>query len=157
MGRNCLAIDMDPVMVSGTQQNVSWANQEVSSEADFQVICGDATRLSEIIPNELHGKISGIVLDPPYGRNSHGSQDHFDLISKTVSSLRDVVSARAKLVLIIPINPSKGGEIDMLHGNWDDFSRMLTNSGAGIIHHWQEHVHGSLSRLILLATISPQD
>ena len=46
------------------------------------------------------------------------------------------VSASAKLVLIIPINPS--GEIDFAHGKWNDF-RMLTNSGAEIIDHWQEH------------------
>ena len=45
MGRNCLAIDMDPVMVSGTQQNVSWASRNIPSEADFQIICGDATKL----------------------------------------------------------------------------------------------------------------
>ena len=157
MGRNCLAIDMDPVMVSGTQQNVSWASRNIPSKADFQIICGDATKLDEIIPTELHGNISGVVLDPPYGRNSHGSQSHFDLISETISSLRNVVSASAKLVLIIPIKPSEGGEIDLLHGKWNDFSRMLTNSGAEIIDHWQEHVHGSLSRIILLATISPQD
>ena len=155
MGRNCLAIDTDPVMVSGAEQNVVWACQNLPKKSNFQALCGDATKLNEIIPKELHGKISGVVLDPPYGRNSHGSQSHYDLISATISSLRTVVASGAKLVLIIPINPSKGDEIDLLHGNWSGFCQMLDERGAEILDYWQEHVHGSLSRLILLATISP--
>ena len=34
---------------------------------------------------------------------------------------------------------------------------MLSEAGAELINQWQEHVHGSLSRLILLASVAPLD
>ena len=48
-------------------------------------------------------------------------------------------------------------ELELLHGEWDNFKQMMVSSGAEIINQWQEHVHASLSRLILLASIAPQD
>ena len=72
--------------------------------------------------------------------------------------MRKVVAEKAKLVLIIPIKPNeRGDEIQLLHGDWDDFVSMMIRSGAEIINHWPEHVHASLARLILLASIAPQD
>ena len=119
---------------------------------------GDACNLEDSIPSKWHGKISGVVLDPPYGRNSHGTREHFDLISNTISSMRKVVAEKAKLVLIIPIKPNKSdNDIQLLHGNWDEFVSVMSHSGAQITGHWPEHVHASLTRLILLASIAPQD
>jgi len=158
MGRNCLAIDMDEDMILGAKQNIDWALQDNEVKSNFQISVGDACNLVESIPKMWHGKISGVVLDPPYGRNSHGTHGHFELISNTIESARKIVSDNAKLVLIIPIKPNKDNEeLELLHGKWDDFKQMMVSSGAEIINQWQEHVHASLSRLILLASISPQD
>ena len=158
MGRNCLAIDMDEEMILGAKQNIDWALQDNEVKSNFQISVGDACNLVESIPKMWHGKISGVVLDPPYGRNSHGTHGHFELISNTIESARKIVSDNAKLVLIIPIKPNKDNEgLELLHGQWDDFKQMMASSGAEIINQWQEHVHASLSRLILLASISPQD
>ena len=158
MGRNCLAIDMDEAMIFGAKQNIDWALQDNEVKSNFQISVGDACNLVESIPKMWHGKISGVVLDPPYGRNSHGTHGHFELISNTIESARKIVSDNAKLVLIIPIKPNKDNEgLELLHGQWDTFKQMMASSGAEIIGKWQEHVHASLSRLILLASISPQD
>ena len=158
MGRNCLAIDMDEDMIFGAKQNIDWALQDNDVKSNFQMSVGDACNLVESIPTMWHGKISGVVLDPPYGRNSHGTHGHFELISNTIESARKIVSDNAKLVLIIPIKPNKDNEeLELLHGEWDNFKQMMVSSGAEIINQWQEHVHASLSRLILLASISPQD
>ena len=158
MGRNCLAIDMDEDMILGAKQNIDWALQDNDVKSNFQMSVGDACNLVESIPTMWHGKISGVVLDPPYGRNSHGTHGHFELISNTIESARKIVSDNAKLVLIIPIKPNKGNEeLELLHGEWDNFKQMMVSSGAEIINQWQEHVHASLSRLILLASIAPQD
>ena len=158
MGRNCLAIDMDEDMILGAKQNIDWALQDNEVKSNFQISVGDACNLVESIPKMWHGKVSGVVLDPPYGRNSHGTHDHFELISNTIESAKKIVSDNAKLVLIIPIKPNKDNEeLELLHGKWDDFKQMMVLSGAEIINQWQEHVHASLSRLILLASISPQD
>ncbi|MGB0827753.1 MAG: RsmD family RNA methyltransferase [Candidatus Poseidoniaceae archaeon] len=158
MGRNCIAIDMDNEMITGAKQNIEWALQNSSAESDYQIMTGDACNLEDSIPTKWHGKISGVVLDPPYGRNSHGTHAHFDLISNTIDSMRKVVSDEAKLVLIIPIKPNESDyDIQLLHGDWNEFVSMINHSGAKIIGHWQEHVHASLARLILLATIAPQD
>ena len=158
MGRNCIAIDMDNEMITGAKQNIEWALQNSSAESEYQIITGDACNLEDSIPTNWHDKISGVVLDPPYGRNSHGTHAHFELIRNTIESARTVVSDNAKLVLIIPIKPNKDDEEwELLHGEWNDFKQMMVSSGAKVINQWQEHVHASLSRLILLASISPQD
>ena len=158
MGRNCIAIDMDKEMIDGAKQNVEWTLQNSSTKSEYQIITGDACNLEDSIPTKWHGKISGVVLDPPYGRNSHGTREHFELISNTIDSMRKVVSDEAKLVLIIPIKPNESGDdFELLHGSWDDFVSMMRQSGAEIINQWSEHVHASLARLILLASIAPQD
>ena len=73
MGRNCLAIDMDEDMILGAKQNIDWALQDNEVKSNFQISVGDAGNLVESIPKMWHGKVSGVVLDPPYGRNSHGT------------------------------------------------------------------------------------
>ena len=158
MGRNCIAIDMDNEMIIGAKQNVEWSLQNSPAKCEYQLMTGDACNLEDSIPTKWHGKISGVVLDPPYGRNSHGTHEHFELISNTIGSMRKVVSDKAKLVLIIPIKPNeRGDDFELLHGDWEEFVSMMSRSGAEIISHWPEHVHASLARLILLATIAPQD
>lgn len=157
MGRKCIAVDMNQAMVDGTTQNIAWALQGQPAKNDYLVVTGDACELPETIEDSWHGQISGIVLDPPYGRNSHGSQSHYDLISKTLQSARAIISDDAKLVLIVPIIPDRNdtGEIELLHGQWDELNQLLSDCGTTIIGQWKEHVHGSLSRLILLASIAP--
>ena len=159
MGRRCIAVDMNQAMVDGTTQNVAWALRGQPAKNEYLVVTGDACKLPETIENSWHGQISGIVLDPPYGRNSHGSQSHYDLISKTLQSARAIISEDAKLVLIVPIIPDKNdtGEIELLHGQWDELNQLLSDCGTTMIGQWKEHVHGSLSRLILLASIAPLD
>lgn len=159
MGRRCIAVDMNQEMVDGTAQNIAWALQGQPAKNEYLVVTGDACELPKTIENSWHGQISGIVLDPPYGRNSHGSQSHYDLISKTLQSARAIISEDAKLVLIVPIIPDKNdtGEIELLHGQWDELNQLLSDCGTTIVGRWKEHVHGSLSRLILLASIAPLD
>ena len=159
MGRKCIAVDMTQAMVDGTTQNIAWALQGQTAKSDYLVVTGDACQLSETIEESWHGQISGIVLDPPYGRNSHGSHSHYDLIGKTLQSAREIISDDAKLVLIVPIIPDKNptGEIELLHGQWDELNQLLSDCGTTVTGQWKEHVHGSLSRLILLASIAPLD
>ena len=159
MGRRCIAVDMNQAMVDGTTQNIAWALQGQPAKNEYLVVTGDACQLPETIEDSWHGQISGIVLDPPYGRNSHGSQSHYDLISQTLQSARAIISEDAKLVLIVPIIPDKNdtGEIELLHGQWEELNQLLSDCGTTIMGQWREHVHGSLSRLILLASIAPLD
>ena len=159
MGRRCIAVDMSQEMVDGTTENIVWALQGQTAKNDYHVLTGDACELPKTIDDSWHGQISGIVLDPPYGRNSHGSQSHYDLISKTLQSARAIISDDAKLVLIVPIIPDKNdtGEIELLHGQWDELNQLLSDCGAAMIGQWKEHVHGRLSRLILLASIAPRN
>ena len=159
MGRRCIAVDLSQEMVDGTRQNIAWALQGKPAKNDYHVLTGDACELPKTIDELWHGQISGIVLDPPYGRNSHGSHSHYDLISKTLQSARMVIGDNAKLVLIVPIIPDKNasGEIELLHGQWDELKQLLSDCGTTMIGQWKEHVHGSLSRLILLLSIAPLD
>ena len=164
MGRNIIAVDMDMEMVEGTEKNLQWAIEIPKST--IQVIQGDATRLSQFIPEQFDKEVSGVVLDPPYGRNSHGTTSHYNLLESTLLSVHEICTRDANLVLILPIKPIKidinnqlkdDSSIKLLHGEWNDFKKMLTTSGWNVKGKWGEHVHSSLSRLILHATISPQD
>jgi len=163
MGRNIIAVDMEKEMVEGTIKNLEWSLENPKST--IEVIQGDATNLSQYIAKQWHGKISGIVLDPPYGRNSHGTISHYQLLESTLVSVRELCSKNSRLVLILPIKPIKidlnnqindDSLINLLHGDWKDFTTMLRTNGWEIKGKWGEHVHSSLSRLILHATIVPQ-
>ena len=44
--------------------------------ATSSTVEGDATAISASIPSNGPQSFSGVVLDPPYGRNSQGSLDH---------------------------------------------------------------------------------
>ena len=150
MGRNTVAVDMDEVMVAGAKQNIDWALQNHDHQVQYQITQGDASNLQQSVDEIWHGKISGIVLDPPYGRNSHGTLEHFQLITATIQSAKSIVATHAKLVLIMPIKPAEH-EIVLLHGIWQDFTTLMRNSGVEIIQYWSEHVHASLARLVILA------
>ena len=167
MGRDIIALDLNQEMVDGTETNIEWSlkNDNSINRSMIKVIQGDATKLKTAIDSKWHGEITGLVFDPPYGRNSHGSLSHENLIKNTLLSFRDIAHQDAKMVLIIPLKQTEiqkikplddSQEIDLLHGNWRDFKEMLIESGWNIEGRWIEHVHSSLSRLILHASIVPQ-
>lgn len=156
MGRNCVALDMQEQMTAGTKENIQFLYEGIN--CNYDIITGDATKLSGFVPQKWQQNIAGIVLDPPYGRNSHGSDDHENLINQTLSSIKDIVDEDAKLVLILPIIPNQTtteNDIQLLHGDWAEFKQMMQTSGWSVENHYKEHVHSSLSRLIVLATIAP--
>ena len=166
IGRNVIALDLEQEMVDGASKNILWALdcEEISQIENVEIIRGDATDLSNSIPKRWHQKISGLVLDPPYGRNSHGSLSHFELIKNTLNSFRDVAADDAAVVLILPIQPLEvkklqleinSQEINLLHGEWNDFRQMLNDCKWNIRGLWVEHVHASLGRLILHASNGP--
>jgi putative methyltransferase (TIGR01177 family) len=161
-GRETYGVDLDPLMIEGAQQNLDWAMP--ASKA--QLLLGDATRLPHVLPLDAHHRICGFVLDPPYGRNSQGSLDHAELIQSVLQSARKVAASAADLVLILPIHPfgelpdealESNASVELLHGEWDDIQSTFTATGWRINQRWVEHVHASLGRLILHATIVPQD
>ena len=168
IGRKAIALDLEQEMVDGAMKNVLWALsiEEVTDKSRIQIIKGDATDLRNSIPSNWHQQISGMVLDPPYGRNSHGSLTHFELIENTLHSFRDVANDDATIVLILPIHPLQekrleldedSEDIKLLHGEWTKFKQMLKNGKWTIKGIWVEHVHSSLGRLILHASSVPQD
>ena len=160
--RETYGVDLDPLMIEGAQENLDWA----MPTSDAQLLLGDATQLPEIIPSQAHQRIAGFVLDPPYGRNSQGSLDHAELIEAVLLSSRKVASTNAGLVLILPMHPfgefpdealNDDAEVELLHGKWSEIETTFSKTGWRINNRWVEHVHASLGRLILHATIVPQD
>ena len=161
-GRETYGVDLDPLMIEGAQKNLDWAMP--NSEA--KLLLGDATQLLDVLPLHAHNRICGFVLDPPYGRNSHGSLDHADLIRSVLQSARMVAAPDADLVLILPMHPfgehpdealKVDASVELLHGQWHEIESTFVETGWRINQRWVEHVHASLGRLILHATIVPQD
>ena len=161
-GRETFGVDLDPLMIEGAQKNLDWA----MPHSDAKLLLGDATQLPNVLPQHAHQRISGFVLDPPYGRNSQGSLDHAELIQSVLNSARDVAAETADLVLILPMHPF--GElsdealmddmaVELLHGQWHEIETTFSQTGWRINQRWVEHVHASLGRLILHATIVPRD
>jgi len=166
-GREVVALDLDPMMVEGATTNLTWAlNGRASATA--QVVEGDATNLGSALPVGAHGRISGLVLDPPYGRNSHGSHGPWDLLARVLASTAAQVGPEgAGCCLILPIHPlgidlnegtvDPGVEVDLLHGRWQDVIDLFQASAWTLDdRRWSVRVHGSLGRLILLAACAPQ-
>ena len=164
--RIAVGLDLDPVMVEGTIRNLEWAlNAEGRTEHRAMVLAGDATKLTDALTG-LDAPVSGFVLDPPYGRNSQGSLEPMALLKNVLDSAHEVAVNGAGLVLILPIHPMgehpdepipSGADVNLLHGDWQGIEHALRNAHWSVQNRWVEHVHASLSRLILHATVAPQD
>ncbi|MDA8615583.1 hypothetical protein N9L27_02010 [Candidatus Poseidoniales archaeon] len=164
--RIAVGLDLDPVMVEGTIRNLEWAlNAEGRTEHRAMILAGDATKLTDAL-SDLDAPVSGFVLDPPYGRNSQGSLEPMALLKNVLDSAHEVAVDGAGLVLILPIHPigehpdepiPSGADLNLLHGDWQGIEHALRNAHWSVQNRWVEHVHASLSRLILHATAAPQD
>ena len=156
-GRSAIGIDLDEEMIQGAKKNLEWAGSKLNP-----FVQGDATNIKGSLAETM--PFAGVVLDPPYGRNSHGSLDHQDLLQKTLESAREVVGGG--LVLILPSEPrsdllDRPLEMDerpsLKHYAWETIEAMLVETGWQYKNAWYVSVHGSLGRVIAFATSAPQD
>ena len=163
-GRSVLGLDIHSEMVAGATANLAWAH-DGQVPANASIRRGDATRIEDALPEEWHGEVAGFVLDPPYGRNSHGTQGAMPLLSNTLASARRAAKPDGAFVLIVPVEPM--GErlnrdvafdepVQPLHGGWSELLDLIRREGWQPEHAHVERVHRSLSRLILLARCAPQ-
>ena len=157
-GRNAIGMDLDKEMIEGAKLNLEWAGSESNP-----FVFGDATNIKATLPEGV-STFSGVVLDPPYGRNSQGSMDHGALLQHTLASARDVVEG--SLVLILPSEPrpehlnhplKKDERPSLKHYAWDTIEELLIETGWRYQNAWYVSVHRSLGRVIVYATTAPQD
>ena len=156
--RNGVGLDHNSAMIEGAQSNLKWAHDGEDSPTCV-ILRGDATALATFLPEQYHGNIGGIVLDPPYGRNSQGSYQPLELLEKTLMSAQSVLAKNAGMVLILPIHPmaafkESGFELDEikpLHGAFAEVMDMLAGCGWTIQDMFTERVHKSLTRLVVHA------
>lgn len=164
-GRKAVGLDIHSAMVQGAQANLAWAHGGDLPE-HARVRRGDATRLEDALPEEWLGNVAGFVLDPPYGRNSHGSMAADSLLEAALISARKVAARHAGFVLIVPMHPldphpmealSPTTDIALLNGTWSDLLECIKHCGWAVQSIHAERVHRSLSRLILHAKCAPRD
>ena len=157
-GRHAIGMDLDEEMIQGAKKNLQWAGSESNP-----FVLGDATNIKAILPDDVPS-FSGVVLDPPYGRNSQGSMDHRALLQRTLTSASDVVEGG--LVLILPSEPrtehlnhplKKSERPPLKHYAWKTIEEMLNETGWHYENAWYVSVHRSLGRVIVYATSAPQD
>ena len=158
-GRSAIGMDLNEEMIQGAKKNLEWAGSQLNP-----FVQGDATNIKAALPKDKSNAFSGVVLDPPYGRNSQGSMDYPDLLQKTLVSAREVVDGG--LVLILPTEPrsellTRPLEMDerpsLKHHAWDTLEGMLDQTGWFYQNAWYVSVHGSLGRVLIYATTVPQD
>ena len=163
-GRETVGLDFDPMMVDGAKANLEWAVDGQAHRAS--VVLGDATALASSLPASARGRVTGLVLDPPYGRNSHGSHGPWDLLARVLASTAQVASTEgAGCCLILPIAPittaddglvHESSKVEPLHGTWEDVVALFDASAWNLRpERWSVRVHRSLARLILHATCAP--
>ena len=164
-GRPCIGLDIHSEMVQGATSNLVWAHGG-EAPAHSSVVRGDATRLRYVLPEAYIGAVSGFVLDPPYGRNSHGTLQSPSLLEQVLRSAREVAAEDAGFVLILPLHPmvphpetaiELDNNLPLLNGDWHDMMAIVRACGWVVQAGYVERVHRSLSRLILHARCAPQD
>ena len=159
-GRDVIALDLDTEMIAGAKKNLEWSGS--TAGVFFQ---GDATDVKASIPIDGPQLFSGIVLDPPYGRNSQGSLDHEELLRQTLRSCSTVVED-GSLVLILPsearelcldnaLQPEQRPQL--IHFEWSELEYLLLDCNWKYEDAWYVFVHGSLGRVVIYASSVPQD
>ena len=157
-GRHATGMDLDEEMIQGAKMNLEWAGSELNP-----FVLGDATNIKATMTDDV-ASFSGVVLDPPYGRNSQGSMDHHALLRRTLESSGEVVDGG--LVLILPSEPrtehlnhplEKSERPPLKHYGWETIEEMLNETGWFYENAWYVSVHRSLGRVIVYATSAPQD
>ena len=162
--RDAIGIDIHSEMVQGANANLRWAHGG-NTPKHARVMRGDATQLSDVLPEDWAGNVAGFVLDPPYGRNSHGSMANDPLLEASLRSARDVANSKAGFVLILPVHPpahhttealSLNHPFALLNGDWPEVRGLIEACGWAPQSVHIERVHRSLSRLILHARCAPR-
>ncbi len=141
--RPTLGIDVDSEMVEGAINNLEWAGVNAEVRRD------DATQF------EIGNKVGGIVLDPPYGRNSQGTVDDEILLSLTLKNMRSQVEQGCGFVLIMPTTPDRIDFVEEIESK--EYLELFSDNGWQINARYGIPVHSSLARQIIIASASPQD
>ncbi|MFF4602755.1 TRM11 family SAM-dependent methyltransferase [Streptomyces sp. NPDC001339] len=74
LGRNALGIEYEPKWATIASRNVSFARGAggTGGTGTGAVHCGDARRLTDLMPTTLHGEVDLVITSPPYGPSVHG-------------------------------------------------------------------------------------
>ncbi|MFF4960945.1 TRM11 family SAM-dependent methyltransferase [Streptomyces sp. NPDC001222] len=71
LGRNALGVEYEPKWADLARLNTASATHE-GGTGTGAVHCGDARKLTQLIPTALHGEVDLVVTSPPYGNSVHG-------------------------------------------------------------------------------------
>lgn len=71
-GRHSIGVDIEPTFTALAQANLDLAAAH-GATGRGQVITGDATHLSSLLPPGMHGRVSLVLTSPPYGWRTHGN------------------------------------------------------------------------------------
>lgn len=154
-----VGIDLDKQMVSGTNKNLEWLNESHEDLPEQIILHGDAINSTEILKKN-NITISGLVFDPPYGKNAWKSEKTTDLFSNVLTNLRrsEGIMEGSRLVSFLPIKPRIHGKDEPIikDQNLGDFSikelkLILLKSGWSVLSLHAIPIHGSLARLLIFA------
>lgn len=69
--RDAIGVEYEHRWVNVTQANLDLAHTQ-GAGGTGRVIRGDARHLTEVLPDDLHGRVALAVTSPPYGASTHG-------------------------------------------------------------------------------------
>ncbi len=71
LGRHAIGIDIESRFTALAAANIALARSQGAAGA-AQVLTGDATRLLDLVPTSVVGRVALVLTSPPYGRGTHG-------------------------------------------------------------------------------------
>nr|WP_241519022.1 DNA methyltransferase [Streptomyces sp. CB03238] len=71
LGRSALGVEYEPKWADLARHNAAAATHQ-GGGGTGAVQCGDARRLTQLIPAALHGTVDLVITSPPYGNSVHG-------------------------------------------------------------------------------------
>ena len=74
-GRDAIGIEYEPGWAALAQANLQHAAAQ-GATGHGMIIQADATRLPDLIPPVLRGRVALVLTSPPYGRTMHGRVEH---------------------------------------------------------------------------------
>jgi tRNA G10 N-methylase Trm11 len=132
LGMKCIGVDIDGDQVQGTKSNLIWFGRDIGERVNFDVMRGDARKLTDFI----HKQVDAVAFEPSLGPVSKKRptkkeaeetiKELTELYRESLTQIAQVLRPDGRVGMTIPMIVTKSGTVTM------DIREMIKGTGLGV-------------------------